>query len=382
MNSMKTNTIALSVLHLVPTDGIGGVPTVVATLIKSTQSVCHHVAGHRDASTRSALAHAAGVFFEIDMRTFSCVSLLALRSVIRNNDYNIVHCHGRGAALYGFLATRLLRWSLPALVYTFHGFNASRFGVFSRLYRSLEKRFARGFQKRIVLTESERFAVYECTKDPHRNLVVVPNGIMPPSCEPVVAVIDGSRQRYRFVSAGRLGRQKDYETLLRAVAAVPKEIRVTFSVHVFGSVRSVVTDVLRFHWRLRNQLGLRRTVFFYGEVPRIADNFCLFDAFISTSTWEGQPTALIEAGMAGLPAVATSCQGNVNVVQDGVTGFLATPRDCDSVASAIVKQIKANTKELGRSASMIYRSKYSVEEYAKKTLEQYYLINNSTGRAI
>jgi glycosyltransferase involved in cell wall biosynthesis len=47
------------------------------------------------------------------------------------------------------------------------------------------------------------------------------------------------------------------------------------------------------------------------------------DIYVQTSRWEGMPIALIEAQVAGIPAVVTDVVGNRDVVQHGVTGFVA-----------------------------------------------------------
>lgn len=44
------------------------------------------------------------------------------------------------------------------------------------------------------------------------------------------------------------------------------------------------------------------------------------DVYVQTSRWEGMPIALIEAQVAGIPAVVTDVVGNRDVVVHGVTG--------------------------------------------------------------
>ncbi len=50
------------------------------------------------------------------------------------------------------------------------------------------------------------------------------------------------------------------------------------------------------------------------------------DLVLLTSDNEGMPVSLIEAGLAGLPVVATRVDSVGEVVRDGVTGLLAA---CD-----------------------------------------------------
>jgi glycosyltransferase involved in cell wall biosynthesis len=53
------------------------------------------------------------------------------------------------------------------------------------------------------------------------------------------------------------------------------------------------------------------------------------------SRFEGLPLALVEAMMCGRPAVVTDVAGNSEVIEDGVTGFLADAPTVRSMESAL-----------------------------------------------
>ena len=58
------------------------------------------------------------------------------------------------------------------------------------------------------------------------------------------------------------------------------------------------------------------------------------DIAISTSDNEGMPVALIEAQLAGLPVIATNVGSNSEVIQDEVTGLIAS-RSVDALVGAV-----------------------------------------------
>ena len=58
------------------------------------------------------------------------------------------------------------------------------------------------------------------------------------------------------------------------------------------------------------------------------------DIAISTSDNEGMPVALIEAQLAGLPVIATNVGSNSEVIQDDVTGLIAS-KDVDALVGAV-----------------------------------------------
>ena len=82
-------------------------------------------------------------------------------------------------------------------------------------------------------------------------------------------------------------------------------------------------------------LGLSEIVTFAGHRADIPEILATLDLFVLPSLWEGMLNAVLEAMAAGLPVVATAVGGTAEVVVDGVTGLLVTPRDPDALANAI-----------------------------------------------
>ena len=63
------------------------------------------------------------------------------------------------------------------------------------------------------------------------------------------------------------------------------------------------------------------------------------DVFVLNSSYEGLSHALIEALMLGTPVVATNIDGNIELIEDGVTGLLVAPGD-DNALFAALKNIE------------------------------------------
>ena len=68
------------------------------------------------------------------------------------------------------------------------------------------------------------------------------------------------------------------------------------------------------------------------DAPRIC---CAFDVFALSSVHEGLSIALIEALAVGTPAVVTSAGGLLEVVRDGVDGFVVPTRDPPALAERV-----------------------------------------------
>lgn len=95
---------------------------------------------------------------------------------------------------------------------------------------------------------------------------------------------------------------------------------------------------------------LQDSVFLAGDVPDAAKYLAAFDAVVLSSIKEGFPYAILEAGAAGVPVVATNVGGIGEVIQNGVNGFLVPPKDAEALAGAVEKLIQ-NPDESQKMAS-------------------------------
>jgi glycosyltransferase involved in cell wall biosynthesis len=78
---------------------------------------------------------------------------------------------------------------------------------------------------------------------------------------------------------------------------------------------------------------------------------------------EGTPVAVLEAGAAGTPVVATRHEGIAEVVVDGETGILVDEHDTDAMGSAIAELLSdpQHARELGRAARRRVEGEYSMD---------------------
>ena len=71
--------------------------------------------------------------------------------------------------------------------------------------------------------------------------------------------------------------------------------------------------------------------------PEALAEMSRLDIYLHPSRWEGMPIALIEAQIAGLPAVATDVVGNRDVIREGETGFVRA--DAAGLSEALARLI-------------------------------------------
>ena len=155
---------------------------------------------------------------------------------------------------------------------------------------------------------------------------MIPNGVPRPrpsarparSCWPSSGLPEGSRL---VGLIGRLWPQKRVKDAIWA-ADLLKVIRDDVHLLVIGD--GPQRDRLR---KFRDQVRIRDKVHFLGErgdVPRLLPHF---DVLWSTSGYEGQSNAIMEAMAAGVPVVATDVPGTRDLVVHGETGYLVPVGD-------------------------------------------------------
>ena len=118
---------------------------------------------------------------------------------------------------------------------------------------------------------------------------------------------------------------------------------------------------------------------YLGHVDNVAKVIAESDCMILPSYREGMPRSLLEASSMGRPIITVDSVGCRDVVEDGVTGYMARVKDVDSLADAMIKFIELPFEQkvaMGRAARMKME-----REFDQKVVVKHYvdLIAKSTG---
>jgi glycosyltransferase involved in cell wall biosynthesis len=120
---------------------------------------------------------------------------------------------------------------------------------------------------------------------------------------------------------------------------------------------------------LAGQLGISDIVRFLGHRTDALRFIRGFDVFCLSSWGEGLGTSIIDAMALEVPVAATRVGGIPELVEDGVTGFLAEPRQPESLAAAIERALNAaNRREVltnARRKAELYSIVRTVDEMEK-----------------
>ncbi|GAA4039044.1 glycosyltransferase [Sphingomonas rosea] len=134
----------------------------------------------------------------------------------------------------------------------------------------------------------------------------------------------------RLLAVGRLIAQKDYDTMLAAVAALPETMGAKLLILGDGPDRARLEGAIA-------AMGLGDRVRLGGFQPDREAYYARASVYVMSSRWEGLPTVLIEALIAGLPVVSTDCpSGPSEILDGGRVGTLVPMGDSKALAKAIV----------------------------------------------
>ena len=135
----------------------------------------------------------------------------------------------------------------------------------------------------------------------------------------------------RMLSMGRLERQKGFDLLIQAVAALDAGMAWTLDIWGEGSERQRLQRQIQ-------QLGLEQRVRLCGNAERPLQVLRDYGLFVMASRWEGFGNTLVEAMAMGLPVIAVDCPyGPREILQSGRLGMLV-PRG--ELASAIASLLR------------------------------------------
>ena len=95
------------------------------------------------------------------------------------------------------------------------------------------------------------------------------------------------------------------------------------------------------------------------------------DIFVSASTLDSLPNALIEAQAAALPVIAYSTAGIPEIIEDGKTGHLVKAGDLNMMQQHIIHLIKntSASEAMSQEARTVAIQKFDPEQQIKKYIE-------------
>ena len=286
-----------------------------------------------------------------------------LTAMMRASRPAIVHTHTTTAGGLGRIAGRRAR--VPILVHTFHGHVLSGYlsGVQTKALVVAERYLARHTDALVTVSGRVRDQLLELGIGRPGQWHVVPLGLelgallTGPAPSPASRAALGLPAEGPLIGiVGRLAAIKDHQCFLQAAARVAAaHPEAQFVVAGDGGLRSEL--------EVQAKALLGERIHFLGWVTDLPLLYGALDLVVLTSRNEGTPVALIEAGAAGLAAVATDVGGVPDVVRDGQTGFVVPAGDAEAIADRVITLLEQPDRAaaMGTAARDWVRARFAAE---------------------
>ena len=313
---------------------------------------------------------------------FNPIALIRLTAFLRQEQFDIIHCQGRGDP-YGRVAATLA--GAPLIISTAAAI-VSRYWVSSRLrklmYWLIDRVTDRMVDHWLVLNQ---LSVEVLCQDHHispTKISIIPNGIEVERYDPYLSGSAGQqinplriRQELKLErdvpligAVGRLAWEKGFSYLLDAMPAV---LATHPEAHLLIAGNGELETELK---EQAQRLGIAHRCHFLGFRKDIPDILAALDLFVLSSLIEGMPMVMLEAMAASKPIVATKIPGAVDVLEDGVDGLLVGKEDAQALASAINQLLAdhSQAQRLGEAARRKALGEYTVERMVERTRQLYH----------
>jgi glycosyltransferase involved in cell wall biosynthesis len=298
----------------------------------------------------------------------------ALAARLADDPPDVVHAHFWMSGLAALSATR--RLDVP-VVQTFHALGVTKRRFQGRQDTSppvrirMERALARDVD-RVVATSTDEVGELLRIGAVRDKITVVPCGVDVEEFRPDGPVAPKG-DRPRLLCIGRLVPRKGFDTVIRALAAVPEAELVIAG----GPVAEKLEDdpeAARL-CRLAERFGVADRVRLIGAVPRpdVPALLRSADVVVCTPWYEPFGMVPLEAMACGVPVVASAVGGFLDTVVDGATGTLVPPRRPDQLAAAVRKLLSEPfwREAYGTAGVDRARSRYSWDRIAAGTLAVY-----------
>jgi glycosyltransferase involved in cell wall biosynthesis len=231
----------------------------------------------------------------------------------------IVHTE-LGGDIYGQLAARISK--VPVVLSTEQNVN-----YHEKFLPWLAKRIISHWSDQVVAISQA--VARDARQRYHLNdqqLIIIPNGLPTAKFPLRQTSASTNKSTLLFGSLGRLVPQKGYASLIKAWGQLTNK-NLNCAVAGAGYLQTELQQNIE-------QLVLTKRFKLIGPISNPTSWLSSLDAFILPSLWEGQGLVLLEAGLIGLPIIASAVDGVTELIDD-TTGYLVPPGDAQTLAKKI-----------------------------------------------
>ena len=265
-----------------------------------------------------------------------------LKKLVKENHYDIVHCHTPNAAAITRLACMGIKGT--KVIYTAHGFHFYKGAPKKNwlVYYPIEWLCAHWTDSLITINLEDYMLAKRHMKA--RNIEYVPGvGINLDKFADISTDIFEKRDSLGIpcdatilLSVGELNANKNHETVIRAIEGMD----------VYYLIAGKGDNEQRL-LKIAQEVGMEDRVQLLGFRRDVLELLQVADAYVFPSYREGLSVSLMETMASGKPAIVSEIRGNVDLI-DSNGGALFDPYSVAECREAIRKVLKSDSRKMGQ----------------------------------
>ena len=301
------------------------------------------------------------------------ISFIRLKEIMREEHFDLVHCHTPIAGLFVRLVAKKYRRKGTKVLYTTHGFSFTHFSSKKQwfVYHSIEK-FASKYTDAIITINREDYD--NACRLLCRDIRMI-NGVGVDTAvyrDVNVNINDYKKKlgipvdKIMVLSVGEISKRKNHQIIIKALGELQNREDYIYVICGRENGSQELTDYLK-------QLAKNKGVDLYllghrSDIPQITH---CSDIGAIPSIREGLGLAGIQSLCAGVPVVGTNVQGIKDYIVNGVDGYLCNPYDEKEYAVAINKLSEKSVREKMRNDCVEIAMKYDISVSCQQMREIY-----------
>lgn len=274
-----------------------------------------------------------------------------LLNLMKGNSFDVVHCNTPIGGILGRICAK--QSGVSKVIYTAHGFHFYEGApkINNTVYKAVERILGK-LTDTIITMNIEDYNAAKNFKLRNNGKVYYVPGVGVNSNEYQLNSLDKSKLRGKLglkdddivlITIGELINRKNHETSIKSIYK-SKNNKIKLLICGEGSQKDELIKLVK-------ELGLEDRIYFLGFRTDIKELLNISDIFIFPSYQEGLPRAMMEAMSSGLPCIASSIRGNVDLINNEKGGYLHHPNDVDAFANSINiissnKELRTNMKKI------------------------------------
>lgn len=264
-------------------------------------------------------------------------SIKFIKKLYTENGYTLMHCHSPIGSVVARVAAISERKKGMKVIYTAHGFHFYKGAPKKNwlIFYPIE-RICSSFTDVLITINKEDYAFAK--KHMKANQVEYVPGVGIDTKKFIIPNFNVAEKKAELglkdkdimiLSVGELNQNKNHEVVVRAISKLKNP-----DIHYFIAGKG---DKEQYLDELAKELDVNLRLL--GYRTDIIELLNTADIFAFPSFREGLSVALMEAMAAGLPCVVSRIRGNVDLIEDGINGYLCDPNDevsfCESLKALV-----------------------------------------------